>query len=157
MALNYNFIKIEAYGSLALSERPKLSEIPVLAKDNCNSVFTILAERGEQALRIGNEVREKSMSWEWVKVKNAVKMDASEKQVFKRAVKKASERIKGKENIIVHCSAGLHRTGIFAYCLLKELGLSEESALNYIQKIRPETYEAFEPKYKAIAIALSKT
>ncbi|RDH41415.1 protein-tyrosine phosphatase family protein [Zooshikella ganghwensis] len=157
MALNYKFIKIEDYGSLALSERPKLKEIPSLVKDNCTAVFTILAERGEQALRIGNEVREKGMAWEWVKVKNAVKMNASEKLIFRRAIKNAVERIKEQENIIVHCSAGLHRTGIFAYCLLNGLGLSEEQSLNYIQNIRGETYNAFEPKYKAIAVELSKT
>ncbi|MGI0116013.1 protein-tyrosine phosphatase family protein [Zooshikella sp. RANM57] len=157
MALNYNFVKIEHYGSLAFSERPKIKEIKNLAHGNCSCVVTILAAHGEQALRIGNEVQAQGMHWEWVKVKNAVKIDANEKAIFKQAVKNVSTCIKNNQNILIHCSAGLHRTGIFAYCLLKHLGVPENNALDYIRQIRFKTFEAFEQKYKNIAFELSTT
>lgn len=156
MALTYKFINIENYGSLALSERPKLKEIKSLTRVGCTKVVTILGSRGEQALRIGNEVQSSGMTWEWVKVKNAVKMEPSEKLLFKKSVKNVADSVKNEETILVHCSAGLHRTGIFAYCLLSQFGLSNDEIMQYIKQIRLETYEAFEEKYQDIAKELTR-
>ena len=40
-----------------------------------------------------------------------------------------------------HCSAGIHRTGFFAYLLLRLRGLDRDAALTELAAIRPVTAE----------------
>merc|ERR1712228_802203 len=61
----------------------------------------------------------------------------------------------GEENIVVHCAAGLHRTGIFLFVLLRECGETPDQALETIRHIRQFTFNEFEelnfhPKAEAI-------
>ena len=46
-----------------------------------------------------------------------------------------------EERILLHCSAGFHRTGISAYSLLRWTGLEPEEALETIKGMRRETYD----------------
>ena len=51
--------------------------------------------------------------------------------------------LEGGERLVIHCVAGLGRTGTVAGCLLRHLGLSPEAALARLSKVRgprcPET------------------
>ncbi|MEL7146803.1 MAG: dual specificity protein phosphatase family protein [Bacteroidota bacterium] len=151
MALIYNFIEIFKSGRVALSERPKLKEIEALASIDCHIVVTILAAKGDQALRIGNTVREHKMEWEWVKVQNAVKMNDADKRSFNKSIKRMLDAILDGKNILIHCSAGLHRTGMFAYCLMIKGGMSHMAAMEAIKEIRLETFNALDEKYLTIS------
>merc|ERR1712228_538404 len=50
----------------------------------------------------------------------------------------------GEENIVVHCAAGLHRTGIFLFVLLRECGETPHQALEKIRQMRQMTFNDFE-------------
>ena len=151
MALTYHFVQVFNSGSIALSERPKLKELKHLVAIQCDKVVTILAAKGDQALTIGNRVRNHDIDWEWVKVQHAVKMSDVEKTAFMASVKRILVAIQNHQQVLIHCSAGLHRTGMFAYCLLIKGGMSHEEAMETIKEIRFETYEALDEKYLAIA------
>ena len=45
--------------------------------------------------------------------------------------------LKEEKNIIIHCKAGLGRTGTIASLLLAKLGISTKDAVQYIRKYRP--------------------
>ena len=45
-----------------------------------------------------------------------------------------------KEKVLVHCAAGIHRTGITGYTLLRWSGLSQEKAMDTIKGIREDTH-----------------
>lgn len=44
-------------------------------------------------------------------------------------------------NLLIHCAGGIHRTGTFAYLLLRSTGYNHDSSINIIQSIRPETID----------------
>jgi protein-tyrosine phosphatase len=44
-------------------------------------------------------------------------------------------------SLVVHCSAGLHRTGVCLYILLRHAGLSEDAAITTLAAARPLTAE----------------
>jgi protein-tyrosine phosphatase len=44
-------------------------------------------------------------------------------------------------SLVVHCSAGLHRTGVCLYILLRHAGLSEDDVVSTIAAARPLTAE----------------
>ncbi len=154
MALSFNFVELFGSGKLALSERPKLKEVKELVPAGCDRVVTILAERGEQAHKIGEAVEAHGISWEWLKVAHATELSSAEKMFFKRSVHKIYNCILDNESVLVHCSAGLHRTGMFAYAVMRKGGATHDDALNIIKYIRPETFEALDSKYFELADSL---
>ena len=46
-----------------------------------------------------------------------------------------------KRIIFIHCAAGLHRTGIILYTIIRLTGETKEKALDIIKDIRMETYK----------------
>ena len=45
-----------------------------------------------------------------------------------------------KERVLVHCAAGIHRTGVVAYSLLRARGFNNTEAMLKIKSIREATY-----------------
>ena len=54
--------------------------------------------------------------------------------------------LKEEKNIIIHCKAGLGRTGTIASLLLAKLGISTKDAVQYIRKYRPGSIDTDEQK-----------
>ena len=50
----------------------------------------------------------------------------------------------------VHCAAGMHRTGVIGYTLLRLNGYTPTSALDAIEEIRPITHHALTVYYPAL-------
>lgn len=44
-------------------------------------------------------------------------------------------------SVLIHCSAGVHRTGTIAYTLLRMSGLDKQSAYESLKDMREETYQ----------------
>jgi len=66
-------------------------------------------------------------------------LKADDQQSLSR-VKEVAELLKQGESVIVHCAAGMHRTGIVCYMTLRLLGQSSEKALKSILQSRPVTH-----------------
>ena len=154
MALSFHFVNLFNSGQLALSERPKFKEVKKLVPAGCDRVVTILSAKGEQAHKIGEAVESAGMAWEWLKVSHATSITEQEVSLFRTSVRTIFERINTGESVLVHCSAGLHRTGMFAYALLRSGNLQHDESLKLIKEIRPATYQALEEKYIEIASRL---
>jgi protein-tyrosine phosphatase len=43
--------------------------------------------------------------------------------------------------VVVHCSAGIHRTGMIGYALLRQLGMSADAAREKLPELRSVTAE----------------
>ncbi|KAF4656066.1 hypothetical protein FOZ61_007214 [Perkinsus olseni] len=50
------------------------------------------------------------------------------------------ELLRAGRSILIHCAAGVHRTGMCVYGLLRRLGLPSDETLEYIKVLRPITY-----------------
>ncbi|MEM8638354.1 MAG: tyrosine-protein phosphatase [Cyanobacteria bacterium P01_G01_bin.54] len=151
MALQYKFIKVFESGQLALSERPKIKEIKRLKTDRCDRIVSILSGRGEHAQRLGSEVESQGMQWTWVKVSTANHPSTTEKILLRNASLLVREALQLGEFVLIHCSAGLHRTGILAYCVLRNGGLSHDESLDLMCMMRKKTTLALEDKYLELA------
>lgn len=133
----YNFVKI-GNGRLALNHRPGGSDFALLRELGCTHVVTLLKE-SEFAGRIGNQTRKASLEWIWLPVPNGKYPEGEVHDRLLAALPVLSQLLDEGKSLLIHCSAGIHRTGMVAYGLLRWRGMGREEALETIGKIRKET------------------
>ncbi|HEX5839591.1 MAG TPA: tyrosine-protein phosphatase [Anaerolineales bacterium] len=113
-------------------------DFPTLFTLGCTHVITLLKEN-EGAERYGNLTRESGMEWIWLPVPNGKYPDANVKHLLLEAMPKLSGLLDHGNSLLIHCSAGIHRTGMVAYGLLRWRGLDRSQAIKLIDSIRKET------------------
>jgi protein-tyrosine phosphatase len=117
-----------------------MKAIPVLRQQGATHVVTLLSE-AEGAADIGAAVKRAGIVWLWFPLESAVPpcedRDAEVHLLYEGV--RAALASRGK--IYIHCSAGIHRTGMITYGLLRSLGLSAGEALAVLRSLREETGE----------------
>lgn len=141
---NIKFARV-GNGRLALYHRPKNTDFPALYKMGCTHVITLLKE-SEGAGRFGKMTREAGMEWVWLPVPNGKYPEGEVHRLMLEAMPKLSELLDGGGSILIHCSAGIHRTGMVAYGLLRWRGLNRGRAVKLIGRIRRETADGMMEK-----------
>jgi predicted protein tyrosine phosphatase len=126
-------------GQMALTHRPKLRAAPLFRAEGCTRLVTLLATR-EGAEHIGGLAREAGMEWTWLPL--ASSRTTTDESVLRRVedgLIALAANLDHGEALALHCSAGIHRTGIVAYALLRTCGYTAEQALELIAQMRPLT------------------
>ncbi len=73
---------------------------------------------------------------------------------LEQAVEKAYQAAKSGKNIVIHCYAGVGRTGLFAACLARRVfGYSGERAVSWIRQYIPGAVETAEQEMIVEAFA----
>ena len=124
-------------GRLALWPRPQRRAIPLLGEAGCTLVATLLCER-EGALAIGQLVQEAGLQWVWLPRPNSAPPLGKEAVQYKAGIYNLAGLLEQGVSLLVHCSAGIHRTGTVGYALLRIHGYAQEEALEALREMRPE-------------------
>jgi len=126
-------------GQLTLTHRPRLRGAPQLRAEGCARLVTLLAAR-EGAERIGNLAQEAGLAWTWLPLNNVrPPTGAAAWSQIADGLGLLAARLDAGESIALHCSAGIHRTGMLAYALLRVVGYPPARALDAIERMRPVT------------------
>jgi protein-tyrosine phosphatase len=142
--LKVKFVNV-GRGRLALYHRPRNEDFDTLCKMGCTHIITLLKE-SEGAQRYGTMTRDAGMEWIWISVPNG---KYPEKDVHERLIQSMpmlSQLLDDGRSILIHCSAGIHRTGTVAYGLLRWRGLDRRQTMKIIGRTRPETAEGMMEK-----------
>lgn len=135
-------------GRIALSHRPKLKDIAKLPDLGCRRVVTIQGMR-EAPGQIERAVRQAGLAWTWIAVGNARFPAGENDRLFRRGLQELVAAVEAGESVLIHCSAGIHRTGMLTFALLRWLGHSQDEALNRIGAMRLQTREGLREEYLA--------
>jgi protein-tyrosine phosphatase len=138
-----NFLKLKnTESSVTCYGRPSKKDLSNFKKDyNINLILTLQGEQ-EKPEEIGKACAENSIEWLHFPVMGAgnftllkIKDQLIELYIylFKRL---KTERIK----LFVHCAAGVHRTGVFLYGLIRLSGENSEDSYSLLKVIRAHTY-----------------
>jgi len=103
-------------------------------------IVTLISER-EGASEIGIKIKEQNIEWIWLPMENANIKSISPKKFIEYLEIVKEIALIPENNIYIHCSAGIHRTGMITYGVYRLLGYSENEALNVLHKLRPVTEE----------------
>jgi len=127
-------------GYLKIGHKPggKKRSFEQLVNEKTTTVFTILSER-EGALNIEKNCKLLGIDWIWLPLSNG---DIPNETIIPKIMEKLKMvkiKLENQEKIYVHCSAGLHRTGMITNCILRFLGYDEKNSYEIIQQLRPIT------------------
>jgi predicted protein tyrosine phosphatase len=137
------FIKI-CRGHLAIRPRPTLPQLRVWKPD----ILVSLSESrpGTKRMRQLHYMVQAMQSVEWVPLqlnilscKAKATLTPSDFTTLKYVDVLLEKLAKGKK-IVVHCHAGLHRSGFFVYILLRRHGMSETHAVKALRMTRRRTF-----------------
>jgi protein-tyrosine phosphatase len=134
-----HFVKV-GKGRMALHHRPRGTDFTLLREMGCTYTVTLLKE-SEGALRYGEMTRKAGIKWFWLAVPNGKYPEGEVHAALINAWPKLSQRLDDGNSILIHCSAGIHRTGTVAYGLLRWRGVAGEKAMHIIRQARKETAE----------------
>lgn len=136
---NINFTEL-GNGFVALGSRPSLEKIYILKKEEVTTIVTLLKKEEKLVVELGERIKSLNINWIWFPLSASnLETNAEFKQTVNNVYLDLISRLENGEKILVHCAAGIHRTGAFSNGLLRKMGFSQTEAKAKIFEIRPVT------------------
>lgn len=128
-----------AGGHLAIGHKPggKLP-YPGLKKTGVTVILTLLLEH-EGAPQIGGQVVNEGMQWIWFPFSASNPHGSDKAPLVVDLYQQLQTLLQSGNNIYIHCSAGIHRTGMITYGLLRYLGNNALEARAILKELRTVT------------------
>ena len=125
-------------GGLHLMHFPGGKHIKALADKGCDVVVT-LQKDAEGAKNVGKMCEKVGIKWiqiDFWKLYHKKDTDA-----LYTEVERIAEFLKKGNNVMIHCAAGIHRTGMFTYSILRSLSYSSKAAIGSLEVLRSVTFK----------------
>mmetsp|Transcript_82519 Transcript_82519/g.129926 ORF Transcript_82519/g.129926 Transcript_82519/m.129926 type:complete len:292 (+) Transcript_82519:1-876(+) len=127
-------------GRLLLTGAPSKKELEGWVSD-VNCVMTLLRsdELQDRKLDLAAGLSSLGVEWHHMPITGAALEGANDREMVISAAGLVDCLLKSGKCVVVHCSAGLHRTGIVAYLALRLGGHSKSSAFELLGQVRWDT------------------
>ncbi|MEV1005616.1 tyrosine-protein phosphatase [Nonomuraea sp. NPDC050202] len=86
-------------------------------------------------MQLGSAVKAVGMQWIWIPLPSAGPPPPTSDYRLGAALMQVSSLLRDGCHVLVHCSAGIHRTGMFAYALLRFTGMTSEDAALSLERL----------------------
>ncbi|HMI01504.1 MAG TPA: hypothetical protein VK541_03430 [Pedobacter sp.] len=126
-------------GHLAIGHKPggKMS-FEGMKKAGTTVVLTLLHEN-EGARQIGSMLEKVDIGWVWFPFSASNPHSADDTAEVFALYEQLKRMLRAGNKIYVHCSAGIHRTGMITYGLLRYLGKESKEARQTLRELREVT------------------
>lgn len=133
-----NWVKVKA-GYIAIGHKPggKIS-FEGLQKEGTTVVLTLLQTQ-EGATDIGKELKKVGINWIWFSFSASKPHEGEAIALVNDLFKQLEALLATSNRIYIHCSAGIHRTGMITYGLLRFLGMTKPEAFKTLEILRTVT------------------
>lgn len=108
--------------------------------------MTLLSER-EGGRDCGIAAQAAGLAWTWLPMPSSAAPVGVARQVLERGLAELSRLIDDGEALLIHCSAGIHRTGMVAYALSRSRELAREEALDVLAGARCHTRNGIQDRH----------
>lgn len=131
-------------GRISLWHFPSQKQLMEIARDGCNCIVTLQAATEDPHIKLIQAACIQT-GMEWIQLnfwQNYYQHQGSEGHpAITRLIDQICEKVKAGQSVMLHCAAGIHRTGILIYGVLRRLGFESSATLNLIKTMRSATYE----------------
>lgn len=127
-------------GSLAIGHRPSSKLATDLKLQNATHILTLLSE-GEKAQSI---TEKNGLEWLWFPMVSAQPPDEDRNSELLTLFNEMEAVLENSGKIYVHCSVGIHRTGMISYAFLRFLVKDAEEAIKQLKALRVKICEEVE-------------
>ncbi len=134
-----NWVQI-GNGYLAIGHRPATKFVNDLRLQNATHILTLLSEK-EDARKIEALTKKNGLDWLWFPMDSAEPPAEERNTEVAELFRNMKEVLHSEGRIYLHCSAGIHRTGMIGYAFLRYIGNDEEKANKLLLNLRVETSE----------------
>ena len=120
------------------------ADLHVIAQCGFASVLTLLPDAELAALgvpNLGARVAQAGMVWHQLPIADFGVPDALAQRAWATRRAQLSAQLQAGQSLLVHCAAGLGRTGTMVALLLKAMGQSSAEAVATVRAARPGTIE----------------
>jgi predicted protein tyrosine phosphatase len=145
VTLDLTWVPVGA-GRLALWHRPGRKHLTAIRDAGCSHLVTLLSER-EGAREIGEAATNAGFTWIWLPLPNSDEPVGAARAILEHGLSELSRLLDEGRALLIHCSAGIHRTGMTAYALLRHRGLDREQALSIIGQSRAHTRDGVQERH----------
>ncbi len=128
-------------GSIIIGHRPGIRAIKALGRKGVTHLVTLMSEP-EGATNIGDAVSEENIHWIWFSMKTGNPPGKKRIPELQRLFIEIADALKSGGMVYVHCSAGIHRTGMIVYAFLRYSGFPEDQACGMLKALRLVTAES---------------
>lgn len=138
LSTGLNWLKVGG-GLLAIGHKPggKVS-FETLKKEGATTLVTLLQEK-EGAVVIGGAAKRAGLEWLWLPFSANTPPAGPELTGPLSLFKQLQSELCSGGGVYIHCSAGIHRTGMVTYALLRYLGYHQEESLQLLGQLRQVT------------------
>jgi len=131
----------QGYGFICLWHFPAKKHIKQAKKNGCDVIVTLQGETENDKMKSLHKWCE-AQKIEHFQIdfwKNWYRKECNKNIV--NLLNEIKQRLERQEYVLIHCAAGIHRTGIFCFLLLRMIGFDKEAAYEYLGTIRETTRE----------------
>lgn len=140
MSLDITLVPVGG-GRLSIGHRPGKGALPALRDAGVTHVLTLLGP-AEGAEELIGRIEEAGLVSLWLPLAGAQPIEepdgVAEIDTFYRQL---ASVLAGGHSVFVHCSAGIHRTGMITYGFLRHLGLPRDEARELLRRMRAITLD----------------
>ena len=128
-------------GSIIIGHRPGRHAIRVLGHKGVTHIVTLMSE-AEGAKSIEEAVREAKICWIWFPMKSGNPPGKKRFAELKKVFAEILNALQSGGMVYIHCSAGIHRTGMIVYAFLRYSGIPVDHARSMLTELRLVTAES---------------
>lgn len=127
-------------GELAVGHRPGNKMLRDLKLQGATHLLTLLSNK-EGARDIATQAAKEDLDWIHFPMESAKAPDTLRFEELRLLFGQMKEALEDKARIYIHCSAGIHRTGMITHAFFRYLGMTTEESKEMLGKLRQETSE----------------
>eukprot|EP01064_Diplonema_japonicum_P038328 TRINITY_DN9236_c0_g1_i1.p1 TRINITY_DN9236_c0_g1~~TRINITY_DN9236_c0_g1_i1.p1 ORF type:complete len:241 (+),score=26.61 TRINITY_DN9236_c0_g1_i1:60-782(+) len=131
------FVGKVAAGGMTLTHFPGRKMMEKLKDSGCDVVVTLQKDK-EGAQKVKELCQTYRVQWIQIDFWNLYHTKNS--AVLHSQVTVMADLIRSGRKVAIHCAAGIHRTGMFGYAVLRELGYTTAAASLSLRSLREVTY-----------------
>ncbi len=125
-------------GCIVIGHRPKIKSLKVMKSLGATHILTLLSEK-EGAKDIGKAANKQGLQWLWLPLSSAEPPAEDRLDEIAEMFRACVEALKKGAKIYLHCSAGIHRTGMIAYALFRYMGFDVHKSESLVSALRDVT------------------